>query len=186
MIKNILLIFLICSAIVSAQPRLRPITWAQPILETGLNNVYQVDKDIYRSEQPDHDNVLQLIRLGVNEVLNLREYHSDQAAVANTSVVSYTVEMDAATVSEEQLLAALQVIKHRKSPLLVHCWHGSDRTGTVIAAYRMVFQNWTKQQAIDEMVNGGYGYHASIYPNLITVLENLDVIKIKSALGLQK
>jgi protein tyrosine/serine phosphatase len=186
MFKKIILTFVICSSIVYAQPRLRPPTWAQPLLETGLSNVYQVDKDIYRSEQPDHDNVQELAKLGIHEILNLREYHSDKEAVANSNVVSHSVEMDAATVTQEQVIAALLAIKNKKSPLLVHCWHGSDRTGTVIAAYRMVFQNWTKTQAIDEMVNGGYGYHGSVYPNLISLLESLDIAKIKTALDLQK
>lgn len=43
--------------------------------------------------------------------------------------------------------------------MVVHCWHGSDRTGAVIAAYRIVQQGWSQHDAIDEMINGGYGFH---------------------------
>lgn len=152
------------------------------MLETGLSNLYQVDSGIYRSEQPEREALQQLAKTGIREILNLRAYHSDEEAAENLPFVLHSVEMDAATVTQEQLIAALRVIKQRKGALLVHCWHGSDRTGTVIAAYRIVFQNWPKKQAIDEMVNGGFGYHGSFYPNLIDLLEKLDVATIKAAL----
>ena len=28
------------------------------------------------------------------------------------------------------------------------------------AMYRILYQKWTKDKAIDEMLNGGYGFHA--------------------------
>lgn len=47
-----------------------------------------------------------------------------------------------------------------------------------------IFNGWSKSQAIDEMTNGDYGYHAKIYPDLIQFIENLDVERIKSELNL--
>ncbi len=38
------------------------------------------------------------------------------------------------------------------------------------------------QQAIDEMVHGGYGYHARIYPNIVEYIEKVDLEKIRSQL----
>jgi hypothetical protein len=37
--------------------------------------------------------------------------------------------------------------------------------------------------ALDEMVNGGYGYHTLFYPELTGLVEHLDVEKIKKALN---
>lgn len=183
-LKQIISIFLLFCfvAIANAQPRLRPSSWAQPVLETGLSNLYQVDHELYRSEQPDHDELAQLRKLGVGEILNLREYHDDLDEMEQLSFQLHQVEMAAGSVTQEQLITALAVIKNRTKPLLVHCWHGSDRTGAVIAAYRIVFQNWTKAQALDEMVNGGFGYHASVYANLIELIESLEVAKMKAGL----
>jgi tyrosine-protein phosphatase SIW14 len=181
LIKKILFAFLLTCSIASADPRVRPTLWAQPVLETGLSNIYQVDSGLYRSEQPERESLQQLAKVGIQEILNLRGYHSDKEAAENLPFVLHSVEMDAATVTPEQLITALRVIKQKKGSLLVHCWHGSDRTGTVIAAYRIIFQNWPKKQAIDEMVNGGYGYHGSVYPNLVDLLENLDVATVKAA-----
>jgi len=183
-LKKIVLLFLIGCAFANAQPRVRPLSWAQPVLGTELENLYQVDKTLYRSEQPEKLAFSELEKLGIDEVLSLREYHDDADETQNLPFTLHQIEIATGSFTPAQLTAALQVIKNRKGPLLVHCWHGSDRTGTVIAAYRMVFQGWRKTEAIDEMVQGGYGYHASIYPNLLELLQNLDVEKMKQELGI--
>jgi protein tyrosine/serine phosphatase len=46
------------------------------------------------------------------------------------------------------------------------------------AMYRIVFQGWSKDEAIREMVEGGYGFH-SIWSNIIQYVKNVDVDKIK-------
>jgi protein tyrosine/serine phosphatase len=61
----------------------------------------------------------------------------------------------------------------------VHCWHGSDRTGCIIALYRILNQGWSKEQAIDEMVYGGYGFK-SRYVNIIRYIKDADIEKIRN------
>lgn len=184
--KYLLLVLLVVSGAVSADPRIRPANWGDSVIETKLDNLYLVDKGIYRSEQPEHENVNNLKSLGIKEVLNLREYHSDEDDLENANFIFHRIKMNTGNISEKQLIAALQIMKNRKGPILIHCWHGSDRTGVTIATYRIVFNNWSKAQAIDEMVNGGYGYHSNIYPELVSLLQNLNIPKIKKELGLIK
>ena len=38
-----------------------------------------------------------------------------------------------------------------KRPVFVHCKHGADRTGTMVAFYRILFEGWSKDEAIREM-----------------------------------
>ena len=45
-------------------------------------------------------------------------------------------------------------------PVLVHCQHGADRTGSMCALYRIMRQGWKVEDAITEMKDGGYGYHS--------------------------
>lgn len=59
----------------------------------------------------------------------------------------------------ELLQKALDLLAEAETPVLVHCSHGADRTGLVCALYRIHFQNWEKEEALAEMLEGGFGYH---------------------------
>jgi protein tyrosine/serine phosphatase len=182
MIKYLIFALLLISSVFSAEPRVRPANWGQQVIGTKLNNLYLIDKGVYRSEQPEHENVNNLKLLGIKEVLNLRELHSDKDDLKKSNFLLKRIKMDTGDVSENQIIDALRIIKNRKGSILIHCWHGSDRTGVTAAAYRLFFNNWSKAQAIDEMINGGYGYHSRIYPKLILLLEKLNITKIKKEL----
>lgn len=41
-------------------------------------------------------------------------------------------------------------------PVLVHCFAGVHRTGAYLAAYRMEFDRWPNDRALDELRAGGY------------------------------
>ena len=89
--------------------------------------------------------------------------------------------MGAGSVSASDLVTALKLLNKAEKPVLVHCWHGSDRTGFVVAGYRIVFQNWTRQAAIEELRLGGFGYHSKAYPNIIKTLEEMDIEAVRKA-----
>jgi protein tyrosine/serine phosphatase len=118
---------------------------------------------------------------GVREVLNLRDLHSDKDDAKGTALILHRIETDAGDLTEDEILEALKIIKGATGPILVHCRYGADRTGAVIAAYRVVMQGWSTEDAIDEMINGGYGFHER-YDNLIERIRNLDVDRIKREL----
>jgi protein tyrosine phosphatase (PTP) superfamily phosphohydrolase (DUF442 family) len=179
--KKLLFLSIIILAldVTAAEPRLRPDTWAAPVLCKNLGNFHQLDQKVYRSSQPDKKGFEDAMRLGIKNVLNLRDHHSDDDESKGLGIKTYRVRMDAGDIEEDKLIRALQIIKQSDGPILIHCWHGSDRTGLICAAYRMVFQNWTKQQALDELVNGGYGYHKRIYKNIPRWIESVDVETLK-------
>lgn len=168
-----------------AEPRLRPDNWAHPVINSELGNLYQVDEGVFRSEQPDAKAFQDISGLGIKEVLNLREYHSDDDEAKGLPLKLHHIKIDTAAITEDQLVEALRYIQNSDGPILVHCWHGSDRTGAVIAAYRVIIQGWSRDAAIDELVNGGYGYHATFYPNVVALIQHLDEGKIRAAIGLR-
>ncbi len=184
MLRTLLLLLVIIPTLALSEARIRPNNWSSPVIGTKLDNLYKVDKDIYRSEQPSHKDFKQLEKFGISEVLNLREYNSDNEEAEDTKLVLHRLKLETDSVTEEELIHALSIIQKRKGPILVHCWHGADRTGTTIAAYRIIFNQWSKEQALDEMINGGYGYHSRTFPNLVELIKNLDIKKIRSKLGL--
>jgi tyrosine-protein phosphatase SIW14 len=167
-----------------AAPRVRPVEWAQPVAGTTLDNFFQVSPGLFRSEQPGAGDVPDLKALTIRSILNLRDNHDDASVKGLNQFRLSHVAMEAGKVSPEQLLQALRAIRDAPKPMLVHCWHGSDRTGAVVAAYRIVFEHWSKERAIDELTNGGFGYHAKLYPNLVTLLEGIDAGRWRSELGL--
>ena len=109
---------------------------------------------------------------------NLRNRHSDDDEAAETKIKLHRLKMKAHSVNEEQLIKALRIIRNRKGPIVFHCHHGSDRTGAVCAMYRIVFQGVSKQKAIQEMTEGGFGFHR-IYKNIIRTIEKADIERIK-------
>ena len=119
--------------------------------DSDLTNLYQIDSGVYRSEQPSKEDFKALEKYGIGEVLNLRNRHSDDDEAKGTSIKLHRVKTKAHSISEKELIQALRIIKNRKAPIVFHCHHGSDRTGAVCALYRIVFQNVSKEDAINEM-----------------------------------
>ncbi len=161
--------------------KVRPTNWAQQLLSDDLDNCFKVSDALYRCGQPDKEAFDILKQQGIGEVLNLREYHSDKKKT--DEMVLHRLKWDTGEVNQNDVIKALKIIQQAKEPLVVHCWHGADRTGTVIAAYRVIFEGWSKEAALEEMTMGGYGYH-SFYDNLITLIKDMDVTQMKSELGL--
>lgn len=183
--RTILVVIILClNTIACSETQIRPSYWAAPVNGTVLGNFYALDDKVYRSAQPNRKAFLQLEEYGIKEVLNLRQFHTDDDEAAATDIKLSRVKMNAGFVSQAQILEALIIIKNSEGPILIHCWHGSDRTGIVAAAYRIVFQNWSKADAIEELSKGGYGYHSFIYSNIVDTLKTLDVLYLRSQLGL--
>jgi protein tyrosine/serine phosphatase len=162
-----------------SQPKLRPAKWATQVIGTELDNFHKMDEGVYRSKQPDEETFAMLENMGIKEILNLRRHHSDNDEAEETDLTLHHIKINAGSITEDHLIKALSIIKNRKGPIVFHCWHGSDRTGAVAAAYRIIFNNWSKADAIDELENGNYGYHEQFYGNIKDLINNLDVDHVK-------
>ena len=115
-------------------------------------------------------------KLGIKTIINLRLLHSDRDEMEGTDMNYVHIPLKAWKVRKKHVMRFLKIVTNpEKQPILVHCNHGSDRTGAMVAFYRMVMQGWNKHAAMDEMTHGGFNYH-SIWINLIDLIEdaNLD------------
>ena len=97
----------------------------------------------------------------------------------NNAITLYEIPLDTGSITEDDLYKILTVIRDAPKPLLIHCWHGSDRTGCSVAAYRIVFENWSVEDAISELMKPEYGHHKNIYTNIPELLRKADWKKIK-------
>ena len=52
------------------------------------------------------------------------------------------------------------------------------------ALYRVAVQGWSKEEAIREMIHGGYNYH-KVWINLPRWIRDLDIEKISKASGIE-
>lgn len=146
-----------------------------------LDNLSRVSDVLYRSGQPDREQFEALVRdLGVKSVLNLRLAHDDGEEAEGLGLSLFHIPMRAGNIRQEQILRAVAILDECPKPALVHCWHGSDRTGCVVAVYRMVFQGWPRERAIAEFKGGGFGYHEGWYPNIEAYLRSVDVEALRT------
>jgi len=179
--KSLLFLFIITGQISftnGQNSNKRPDSWSVKIENSYLENFWKLNDTLYRSEQPDKTDFIYLNSIGIKSILNLRSQHTDKESIGSLCITEYNVEMDAEKFSDNEIIEALKAIQISPKPILVHCRHGSDRTGVVIAMYRIIFQNWTKEQALLELQNGGYGFH-TIYANIPDYINNVNVEKIK-------
>ena len=164
--------------------RQRPDNWAQPVSLAGVPNLFKVSDDLYRSAQPDSQGMKNLKQLGIKTVVNLRSFHTDQDEIGNTGPAGEQIYMVAWHPEKEEAVRFLKIVSDStRTPVLVHCQHGSDRTGTMCAIYRVAVQGWSKEEAIAEMTEGGFGFH-QIFANLPIWIRVMDIWRIRKEAGI--
>ncbi len=165
--------------------RLRPNRWARRILTERVSNLHQVDERLYRSAQPTADGMQALASFGVERVLSLRQFHHNDDACVGTTLESLHVQMTA-DIHHEHVVEALRLILASPRPILVHCFHGADRTGVVVALYRILVQGWGRRQALHEMLYGGYGFrrYQSAAERYVRGLSRRDLQQMRRQLAL--
>jgi len=166
-------------------PANRPAHWAKLIQMEGGPNLHKVSDTLYRSAQPSAEGMKNLKAMGIETIVNLRSFHSDRDEIGDTGLAYEHIHMKAWHAEEEDAVKFLQIVTNPKRwPVLVHCQHGADRTGTMCALYRVTVQGWSKEEALKEMTQGGFGFHG-IWENLIQWINGLDIETIKKRAGIR-
>lgn len=155
--------------------------WAQPI-DTHYN-LHQMTPTLYRSGLPDSGALPLLEKLKIGTVINfLPESDATWLKTADIKQVQLTYRTN--HVDDSDVLAALRAIQQAESngPVLMHCKHGSDRTGLMAAMYRVVIQGWSKEDALNEMTLGGFG-NSNGFKDGVRYMMRADVDKLRTALA---
>jgi protein tyrosine/serine phosphatase len=122
--------------------------------------ITKVTEGIYRG--PRLEDFQPLRDLKIVTVLNLED---DEKEVEREMVVSYKNGIqyfinpmsEIKIPSKVQLYSACQIISYKPfHPIYIHCKHGQDRTGYVIAAYRMLSEGWSFERAYQEAKDNGH------------------------------
>jgi protein tyrosine/serine phosphatase len=150
----------------------------------GVPNLHRVADGLYRSAQPTAAGMRNLETLGIKSVVNLRAFHSDRYRIARTGLTETHIAMKTWHPEREDAVRFLKAVGDpSRGPILVHCQHGADRTGAMLAIYRIAVQGWSKEDAAREMTDGGYGFH-EVWVNLVPWLNGLDFAALRAEAGL--
>jgi protein tyrosine/serine phosphatase len=134
--------------------------WAAP----GIRNFHEVDPGIYRGAQPTSEGFEYLAKLGVKLVIDLREpgerSRAEERVVAAAGMRYLNVPMSGlAAPTRTQANKILALLEDPSAgPVFVHCMRGADRTGAVIAAYRIDHDNWNSARALNEAFANGMSW----------------------------
>jgi tyrosine-protein phosphatase SIW14 len=129
-----------------------------------LPNFQKVTDRLYRGAQPRPGGIKKLAELGINTVINLRGEdemtRAEQKEVEALGLRYYGIPMGGLSrPSDEEVKRVLDLINAPENGnVFIHCKHGADRTGTVIACYRISQENYSAEKAQAEAKKYGMSW----------------------------
>ena len=135
----------------------------------GVPNFGQVTPTLYRGAQPSQEGFANLARQGVNIVVDLHGSGESERRMVTTLGMQYVaIPWKCYQPRDEPIAQFLLLLRQNPGKkVFVHCRLGEDRTGMEIAAFRMVEQGWTAEEARKEMASFGANWvHRAMCPGL--------------------
>lgn len=129
-----------------------------------LPNFHQISENFFRGGQPTEEGIKLLAELGIKTIISFRDTQEKVlrekkfAEENGLNFINLRLKNWFAS-KDEEINKILEIITNPENfPVFVHCKRGADRTGTVVAAYRMKFENWTAEEANREAKKFGLGW----------------------------
>jgi uncharacterized protein (TIGR01244 family) len=121
----------------------------------GVGNFHEVNEHFFRGAQPHPEGFESLAKLGIKTVIDLRaEEHgrSEQNLVSAAGMHYIHVPLDGfAAPKDDQVATLLALVDDPTAwPVFIHCRRGADRTGTIVACYRIAHDHWDNEKALRE------------------------------------
>jgi hypothetical protein len=142
-------------------------------LHASIKNFCQVTPDVlWRGAKPDKKGAAWLIENGVRTIVNLELLHDDQDTLRQAKLAKTDkYEVDYFRVGDSEVLAVLSwdllddhvahflaIVDQAPKPIYVHCRSGQNRTGVMVAAYRVIVEGEGEDKAIDKAIAEMEGY----------------------------
>jgi protein tyrosine/serine phosphatase len=145
------------SALLVALTLLAPLAYSetQPSFRE-LPNLYKVNEHLYRGAQPRSGGIKRLSELGVKTIVNLRGEdelsRSERSEAKRYNIQYFSVPMAGiGRPTDAEMSKVMGIVDAPENwPVFIHCKHGSDRTGTVVACYRITHDRWDAEKATAE------------------------------------
>lgn len=127
----------------------------------GLPRFHQVSERLFRGAQPRAGGIRRLAELGIDTVVNLRgagaRTRSDEAEARALGLNYFNVPLPMwGRPDDARVRRVVEIIAAPESGrVFVHCKDGVDRTGTVVALYRIGREGWATGDALAEAERRG-------------------------------
>jgi protein tyrosine/serine phosphatase len=148
---------------------------AQRVTIPGISNAARVSGTLYRGAQPRPNGFAELKKLGIDVVVDFRDNREDirreKERVEAQGITFVSVPWNARHDPSRETVVAFFATLHDNSgkKIFVHCERGADRTGVMIALYRIAYNRWTADQAVAEM--NAFHYWNYFLPHLARYVE---------------
>lgn len=125
-------------------------------VDKRLPNFHQVSDRLFRGAQPRDGGIAKLAALGINTIINLRNAddaaRAEEQAARAAGIRYFNIPFKRlGEPTDEDVTRVLALINlPENGNVYVHCARGADRTGTVIAIYRITHDSWTTESAQQE------------------------------------
>jgi tyrosine-protein phosphatase SIW14 len=132
---------------------------AKKLALPGVKNFGEVTPLLYRGAQPSPEGFKILAGMGINIVVDARLSGTDaeRKTVTGLGMQYVSIPWHCLFPKDKTFVQFLAVLRDNpKKKVFVHCRYGDDRTGMMIAAYRMAVQNWSPEEAWKELQKFGF------------------------------
>jgi protein tyrosine phosphatase (PTP) superfamily phosphohydrolase (DUF442 family) len=142
----------------------------------GVPNFGRVTETLYRGGQPTEKGFQELRGLGIEIVVNFRdeptEITAERREVELLGLRYVSLPWNSWHRPQSRLVADFLALMRANAgrKIFVHCHRGADRTGVMVALFRIALQNWTPEQAIAEMQ--AFHFHRFLFPHLKSYVRN--------------
>ncbi len=148
--------------------------FAQKVALPGVPNFGQVTPSLFRGAQPSDDGFGALAKMGVGIVVDLRGDSDDERERVTKLGMEYVaIPSHCSHMTEDGVAKFLTLMRdHPDKKVFIHCKYGVDRTGMMVAAYR-ISQGWTAEESRREMESFGFSVrHRMVCPGLSSFESN--------------
>ena len=136
----------------------------------------QVDPGLARGSKPNEYGVASLAGRGFRTVVSLRHDDTERARVEAAGMRYVEIPMKigplgAPVPTDDQVSEFLRAVTDSSGrPVYVHCHHGRDRTGVMVALYRVKVSGWAPEDAVREAEERGLRPQYRAYRRYIRAL----------------